>query len=128
MAPPSGPVFISLPWDFTIQNIGLDDKIQGVTRIPHKFVGDLTAVQQAAYILSQAKNPVIVAGDGVGYATAWEELQTLAELLGAPVYLEGMSSMANFPNSDYHWQGELPGTQQGTQACFKDHDVAFLCL
>ena len=127
MAPPTGSVFISLPWDFTIQNIGLDDRIQGVTRIPHQFVGDLTAVQQAADILSQAKNPVIVAGDGVGYAQAWQELQTLAELLGAPVYLEGMSSMANFPNSDYHWQGELPGTQQGTQACFKDHDVAFLC-
>lgn len=70
---------------------------------------------------------MIVVGDGVGYAGAWPEIQELAELLGAPVYLEGFSSMANFPNSDDHWQGELPGDQKQTQLRFQKHDVAFLC-
>ncbi|XXF76196.1 thiamine pyrophosphate-binding protein [Myxococcaceae bacterium GXIMD 01537] len=127
MAPPMGPVFLSLPWDFTIREIGADERIRGVTRIPHRFTGDAEAVNQAAQLLAGAKSPVIIAGDSVGYSGAWKELQELALLLGAPVYLEGFSSLANFPNSDYHWQGELPGGQQQVQQRLAPHDVAFLC-
>jgi benzoylformate decarboxylase len=127
MAPPCGPVFISLPWDFTIHEIGPEDRVPGVTRVPHRFTGDADAVKEAAAILSAAKSPVIICGDQVGYAQAWPELRRLAELLGAPVYLEGFSSMANFPNDDPHWQGELPQGQADIQARLKPHDVAFLC-
>jgi benzoylformate decarboxylase len=127
MAAPAGPVFVSIPWDFTIHQIGPDERVRGVTRVQARSTGDAAAVQQAARVLAEAKSPVIVVGDGVGYAGAWEEAQQLAESLGAPVYLEGQSSMANFPNSDYHWQGELPGDQTATQDRFKLHDVAFLC-
>lgn len=127
MAPPNGPVFVAIPWEFTMRRIAPDDRIQGVTRIPPRFTGDLAAVQQAAALLAQAQNPIIIAGDAVGYGDAWPELQALAELLGAPVLLQTFSSVANFPNDDYHWQGELPGSQAGMQGVFKDHDVAFLC-
>lgn len=127
MAAPSGPVFISLPWDFIIREIHPDDRIRGVTRIPPRFTGDPAAVREAADLLAKAESPVIIAGDGVGYAGAWAELQELAERLGAPVLLEGFGSMANFPNTDYHWQGELPGAQGAVQALLKKHDVAFLC-
>jgi benzoylformate decarboxylase len=127
MAPPCGPVFISLPWDFTIRRIGPDDRVPGVTRISPRFMGDPEAVGEAARALAAAKNPVIIVGDAVGYGNAWAEVQELAELLGAPVYLEGFSSMANFPNDDYHWQGELPGGQADIQNRLKPHDVAFLC-
>jgi len=127
MAPPMGPVFISLPWDFTIRKIGPDERVRGVTRIPQRFTGDSDAVAHAAQLLAGAKNPVIIAGDAVGYADAWKEVQELALRLGAPVYLEGFSSLANFPNNDYHWQGELPGDQQQTQQRLLPHDVAFLC-
>ena len=111
MAPPNGPVFVAIPWEFTIRRIGADDRIQGVTRIAPLFTGDPAAIQQAASLLAQAQNPLIIAGDAVGYAAAWPELQQLAELLGAPVVLQSFSSVANFPNDDFHWQGELPGTQ-----------------
>src|SRR5262249_12261505 len=47
--------------------------------------------------------------------------------LGAPVYLEGHSSMTNFPNNDYHWRGELPGAQGVIQEHLRPHDVAFMC-
>jgi len=126
MAPPNGPVFISIPWDFTMVAIEDENKIKGVTRISPHFTGDDATIKQAAGILSTAKNPVIVAGDAVGYADAWSELQELAEMIGAPVVLQNFSSLANFPNNDYHWQGELPGSQAGVQGVFKDHDVAFL--
>ena len=127
MAPPNGPVFISIPWEFTMRRIGPDDRIKGITKISPRFTGDPETIEQAATLLAQAKNPIIVAGDAVGYAGAWPELQELAELIGAPVLLQTFSSLANYPNDDYHWQGELPGSQGGMQGVFKDHDVAFLC-
>jgi benzoylformate decarboxylase len=128
LAPPTGPVFISLPWDFVIHEVepGYDEPLK-VTRIPSKFLADPTATQAGADLLKSAKNPVIIVGDAVGYAQAWEEIQETAKLLGAPVYLEGQSSLANFPNADYHWQGEFPGTQLGIQEHLKLHDVAFMC-
>ena len=126
MAPPAGPVFISFPWEFMIHEIGPEDRVPGVTRIAPRFSGDPAAVQQAADLLGKAKDPVIIAGDGVGPAGAWEELQRLAELIGAPVYLQGFSSVTNFPNNDIHWQGELPGDQKKIQQHLELHDVAFL--
>jgi benzoylformate decarboxylase len=126
MAPPNGPVFISIPWEFTMVAIETEDKLPGITRISPHFTGDEAALQQAADILAKAQNPLIVAGDAVGYANAWGEIQELAELIGAPVVLQTFSSVANYPNNDYHWQGELPGSQAGIQGVFKNHDVAFL--
>jgi benzoylformate decarboxylase len=127
MAPPNGPVFVSIPWEFTMRSIGENDRIKGVTRIPSSFTGDSTVVAEAAAALSKASRPIIVCGDAVGYADAWKEVQELAELIGAPVLLQTFSSVANFPNNDIHWQGELPGSQAGLQQLFGKHDVAFLC-
>jgi len=127
MAPPAGPVFISIPWEFTIHAIPEDDRIEGVTRVAQRFTGDPAAIQQAAELLAQSKSPVIIAGDAAGYADAWPELQELARLLGAPVLLESFSSVANYPNRDPHWQGELPGSQTGVQQALAKHDVGFLC-
>ncbi|MCD0475863.1 thiamine pyrophosphate-binding protein [Flavobacterium sp. EDS] len=126
MAPPNGPVFVSIPWEFTMVAIEENQKIKGVTRISPHFTGDEGSIKETASLLANAKNPLIVAGDAVGYADAWTEIQQLAELIGAPVVLQSFSSVANFPNNDCHWQGELPGSQAGVQGVFKDHDVAFL--
>jgi benzoylformate decarboxylase len=127
MAPPAGPVFVSIPWEFTMRSIGPEDRVQGVTRIAPRFTGDPAAIRQAAAILGEAQRPLIVVGDAAGYDGAWPELAELAELLGAPVLLQSFSSVANFPNDDYHWQGELPTSQAGMQQVFAEHDVAFLC-
>ncbi|RDU96658.1 thiamine pyrophosphate-binding protein [Trinickia dinghuensis] len=126
MAPPNGPVFVSIPWEFTMRRIGDADRLPGITQIPPRFTADADTIREAAALLTEAKNPIIVGGDAIGYAGAWHELQTLAELLGAPVLLQSFSSLANYPNDDCHWQGELPTTQQGVQKTFAAHDVAFL--
>src|SRR5262249_2370292 len=99
MAPPNGPVFISIPWEFTMRLIGPTDRVPGVTRISQQFTGDPAAIAQAADALSKAANPIIVCGDATGYSNAWSEIQELAELIGAPVLLQTFSSVANFPNN-----------------------------
>jgi len=46
---------------------------------------DAQRVAEAVALLRAAKRPAIVAGGGVHYAAAWEELQTFAETFGIPV-------------------------------------------
>jgi len=125
LTPPTRPVFLSIPWDFLLAE--LPDEPARVTRVGANFTGDPEAVAAAAALLAGARTPMIVAGDGVGAAGAWDELQRLAELLHAPVWNEPMSSYMNYPNDHYQWQGEVPQTQSGMQQTFGGHDVAFLC-
>jgi benzoylformate decarboxylase len=125
LAPPHGPVFLSIPWQLLLQPV--NDGPRQVTRVAGGFLGDLAAVSAAAARLAGAQHPIIVAGDGVGAAGAWESLQRLARLLGAPVYTEALSSYMNYPNHLAEWQGELPQMQAGMQRVFARHDVAFLC-
>ena len=125
LTPPMRPVFVSIPWDFTLAQV--HDGPPRVTRIGQHFTGDREAVRQAAERLAHARSPVIVAGDGVGAAGAWQPLGRLATLLGAPVYNETLSSYMNFPREMHQWQGELPTSQAGMRSAFADHDVAFLC-
>jgi benzoylformate decarboxylase len=122
---PRRPVFVSIPWEFTLQEVAFAP--EQVTRIGTAFVGETEAVAEAVARLATAKSPIVIAGDGVGAAQAWQELEALAEAIGAPVYSETLSSYMNFPNGSHAWQGELPQTQAEMQQRFEGHDVAFLC-
>ncbi|MEU4743488.1 thiamine pyrophosphate-binding protein [Actinosynnema sp. NPDC023658] len=126
MAPPLGPVFLSIPWQFTVED-SYDPGRGRFTRVASGFAGDVAEVRKAAEVLATARTPLIVVGDGVGAADAWEEIRSLAELLRAPVYSEQLSSYLNYPNQYANWMGELPGTQAKVRDLFAEHDVAFLC-
>jgi benzoylformate decarboxylase len=122
---PCRPVFVSIPWEFTLAEVPYAPA--HVTKIGSKFIGETEAVAEAIARLATAKKPIVVAGDGVGAAGAWRELERFAEAIGAPVYSETLSSYMNFPNHSPLWQGELPQTQAKMQKVFDGHDVAFLC-
>ena len=84
LAPPTGPVFLSLPGDILRADADLD--LMAPTRIAPHIRGDRAAVEAAAAILAQAERPIIMAGDIVAQSRAHAELIELAELIGAPVY------------------------------------------
>ncbi|MBI4562291.1 MAG: thiamine pyrophosphate-binding protein, partial [Candidatus Rokubacteria bacterium] len=58
-----------------------------------------------------------------GHALA--ELQEVAELLGAPVYLEGMASRCAFPFTHPLYRGAIPRLGPGLRALLQDHDLLF---
>ncbi len=78
-----GPVMLEVPIDVMDEPLNgeLDYKPFRVSR-PQ---GDPRDVEEALNVLLSAKTPVIVAGQGVLYAEAWEELREFAELVGVPV-------------------------------------------
>src|SRR5205809_6079511 len=84
LAPPTGPVFLSLPGDILRADADID--LMAPTRVAPRLRGDKAAVEAAADILARAKRPVIMAGDAVAHSRAHAELTELTELLGAPVY------------------------------------------
>ena len=48
-------------------------------------VPDSRRIEEAVALLKQAKQPVIIAGGGVHYSEAWDELQMFSESFGIPV-------------------------------------------
>ena len=105
LAPPTGPVFLSLPADILQDEAPLD--LGAPTRIAPRLRGDPAAVEAAAALLARASRPVIIAGDAVAHSRAHGELAGLAELIGAPVYGEPVASTASFPASHPLFRGAL---------------------
>jgi benzoylformate decarboxylase len=123
LAPPTGPVFLSLPGDI-LKDEGEIDML-APTRVAPRVRGDTAAIAAAAEILAQAKHPVIIAGDAVAQSHAHAELVELAELLGAPVYAEFVPSRATFPSSHPLSRGQILRTQAGVRQALDAHDVLF---
>jgi benzoylformate decarboxylase len=98
-APPTGPVYLSLPSDLLGQSI--DAAIPAAERyhVVSRMAADPHALQEAAGLLTGAKRPVIVAGSGVARAGAMEELIELAERVAAPVVMEPRYSFLSFPTT-----------------------------
>jgi thiamine pyrophosphate-dependent acetolactate synthase large subunit-like protein len=79
-----GPVMLEVPADVMIAEFpGNDVHYETVRRT--RSAGDPDDIDAAAKMLIGAKCPMIIAGQGVLYAEAWDELVTLAELIDTPV-------------------------------------------
>ncbi len=122
-APPTGPVFLSLPMDVLKAEGEID--LGAPTRIDQRLRASREAVERAADLLGGAKNPLIIAGDAVARGDAHQELARVADLLGAPVYQQTVSGTCNFPSSHPLSLGPLPRVQKITRKALNDTDVLF---
>ena len=123
LAPPTGPVFLSLPGDILRGDADLD--LMAPTRIAPRTRGDKSAVEAAAELLANAKRPVIMAGDAVAQSHAHAELVELAELIGAPVYTEFVPNTASFPTSHPLFRGSVVRLAPDTRKVLEQYDVLF---
>ncbi len=87
-----GPVFLELPAD--VARARVDEE---AVRFPKPHQPDRPpapspeAVEEALSLLAQAERPLIMAGRGVWFAGATEEVREFAELTGIPVVANGMA-------------------------------------
>jgi benzoylformate decarboxylase len=121
---PTGPVFISLPMDVLLDPVNFDPPVAASAIA--STIADPDSVAHAARLLAAAKHPMIVAGDGVGLASAWPEVVAIAERLGAPVYTEQYSTIWNFPSDHPHFAGPMPNQAVAMRQRFEGVDVALL--
>src|SRR5712692_3650999 len=119
LAPPTGPVFLSLPAD--VLNAEGEVDLGHPTRVAPRLRGDRAAVEAAADLLARAERPLIMAGDAVAQGDAHRELVAVAELLGAPVYAEAVANTASFPASHPLFRGsfvrQAPAIRQLLSGC-----------
>ena len=86
-----GPVHVDIPKDLLPRPVEIDStdiSLRGPSKpayVANATRPDPEAVARACRLLAGAKHPVIIAGRGVIWARAWDDLVKLAERLGAPV-------------------------------------------
>jgi acetolactate synthase-1/2/3 large subunit len=78
-----GPVYIGVPRDVQTLEVELPEP-PWLPQPPPPLAPDAAAVERVAGEINEAAAPVIIAGGGVYWARAEEELKELAEILGAP--------------------------------------------
>jgi benzoylformate decarboxylase len=121
LAPPTGPVFLSLPGDILTDSADLD--LGAPSRVATGMRGDAGAIERAAAIIAKANSPVILAGDAVPQGNALGELVAFAEALGAPVYDEGMASRTMFPSSHPLYRGAMVRLPEAIRGLLTQHDL-----
>ncbi|HVL49374.1 MAG TPA: thiamine pyrophosphate-binding protein [Candidatus Thermoplasmatota archaeon] len=90
-APRTGPAYLEVPWDILFGDAEEPPVARGATRIDARPRGDPEAVEAAARLLAAAERPVVIAGTSVGWCRAAGALADLAQVLGAPVFLNGLA-------------------------------------
>jgi acetolactate synthase-1/2/3 large subunit len=85
-AAPSGPTFVDYPLDVVFTEAELE-----LPAVPEAGeVQPAAGVEEAAALLAGAERPAIMAGTGLYWARGEEELRALAEMIGIPVFLNGL--------------------------------------
>ncbi|MGH7794842.1 MAG: thiamine pyrophosphate-binding protein [Candidatus Binatia bacterium] len=117
-----GPVFLIVPED--LQHAHLPEPLSfAPTAEPVAPAIDAGAAQTAVELLLQAKTPVVLAGTGVDWAGAREELRELAELLSLPVAVS-YTAKGVFPENHPLALGCLGfGSRPYSRKFFQDADL-----
>ena len=118
--PPTGPVFVSFPWDAQDEEADVD--IVPSSAGYHRIRPDADAVTRAAGLLAQAENPIMVVGDRVSQSGGASEAVEVAELLGAKVYSAAYTEV-NFPTSHPQYLGLVNVNRAATRERFAEADV-----
>jgi acetolactate synthase-1/2/3 large subunit len=86
LAAPSGPTFLDYPLDVVFQEADATVPEAASDQAPTPADG----VEEAAKLLAAAERPAIMAGTGLYWERAEDQLRALAEDLGIPTFLNGM--------------------------------------
>jgi len=121
--PPTGPVFLSWPYDDW-------DKPAGAAVLPRQVSTRLHANQDAlrpiAEALTTAHSPALVIGAGIARGGGWADAVGLAELLRCAVYDPPWDEAASFPRDHALYQGELPPAIGPLCEKLQGHDVVLV--
>lgn len=120
LTPPMGPVALICPPD--VLELLIEDTPMLVAPPALAGLGDEEAAVYAR-LLSAARRPAIIAGEGVHWNDASAELAALAAGLDAPVYAAPYTGMLPVDASQPCYAGYLPPSFRAISERLADHDV-----
>lgn len=125
LAPPTGPVFLSLPGDVLDADaqidLGRSNRVIADTRPADAII------EKLAIRLLAAQRPVIVCGHEVNTTRALDQAAELAVLLGAAVYQDTIPTAATFLTDHDCYLGRLSRNQEDVSGRLANHDL-LICL
>jgi benzoylformate decarboxylase len=120
-APPTGPVFISLPGDILNAEAGID--LGSATRVETRTrPGDALLARLARRVL-QAERPAIIAGDEIVKSDALDAAAKLAETIGCPAYQQSVPFGAHFLSEHVCFMGALSRDQRQVRDVLAKFDL-----
>jgi benzoylformate decarboxylase len=125
LTPPTGPVFIALPGD--ILNDEMPLALGRATRVETTTLPTQSSLERLADRMLDAANPVIVSGHEIATGDALDEAETVAELLGAPVYQQTVPYATHFRSQHPAFMGTLGRDQPRVRELLEPHDL-MICL
>ncbi len=128
LAPPTGPVFLSLPMDLMTEPVDPPSAlaIDALSR-PHGPVADPVAIERAAELLARADTPVIIAGDGAARSSSgFDAMVQVADRLGARVHGEPIHRRTSFPGDHPLWRGGLYPAPAAVRKALDDADAVLI--
>lgn len=125
LAPPMGPVFISLPGSILDDEAELD--FGSPTRVDATTRPSDETIDRLVNRLLLAEKPVMIAGRELANHDIFNEAGELAELLGAAVYQEPVPYNARFPSDHIACMGDLTRNQKKVREILQQYDL-MLCL
>ncbi|MEE2790574.1 MAG: thiamine pyrophosphate-dependent enzyme [Acidobacteriota bacterium] len=125
LAPPTGPVFLSLPGDVLDDDkdivLGRSNRVDASNRPAD------TTIKALADRLLVSQQPVIICGHEVSSRRALAPAADLAELIGAAVYQDTIPTAAPFVSTHDCYLGALTRNQQDVSQRLKEYDL-LICL
>src|SRR5215217_5550693 len=85
LSPPYGPTFVDYPLDVVFTQAEAE-----ISPVGTPGAQPAAGVEEAAALLAAAERPAIMAGTGLYWDHGEEQLRELAEVLGIPVFLNGL--------------------------------------
>lgn len=118
-----GPAVICLPMDVQAEahEYDLDMLLRPRDQEWERIAPDKRAIERAVEAIREVKRPLIIAGGGVSYSQAWEELLILAKIIGAPVVQTHAGNGAMF------WDDELNAYTIGPDGSLCGNNLAEKC-
>ncbi|WP_254537998.1 thiamine pyrophosphate-binding protein [Halomarina litorea] len=124
LTPPMGPVFLSLPADVMMTETEQTPEPLGA--IPTAGRGDAAQIAEAAELLVEAENPVLVLGDHVARAGGAEAAVELAEATGARVHGEMLACEVSFPGDHDQWLSFVPPREEFASMLLNTDTLVFV--
>jgi benzoylformate decarboxylase len=124
--PPRGPAFVSIPMDDWYAEADPDVTAHVLARTVTGRAGpDPESLDELARRLSEASNPVLIAGPDIDASGGWEAAVALAERQRLPVWATPApgGGRLGFPESHPNFQGVLPPAIGAASEALAGHDL-----
>ena len=125
LAPPTGPVFISLPGDILNTEAKLD--LGKPSRIQYNISPDKETLEDIKNRILQANNPVIISGHEIAQTDSFSEITKFSEIIGAPVYQQTVPHGSHYPSEHKTYVGTMPRSQSEVKKILENYDL-LICV